>query len=191
MDGADLVAIGPMTNLGALVAAGVSLPPLAVMGGKTEGAMLAGMRKEIGEWNFYSDPDAARGALKAQSGPLMRVVPAEITYRTALEEKDLEALAAGDELCRMLHTLCGHWLDFLRAAFRSEAPKVALHDPLTAATLLEPSLCAFEERRVEIDDRGHLHPAEGASNVEIAVDVDVAAAREHLVETWTGAGNQA
>ena len=51
-----VVAIGPLSNLGALVRAGVDLPPLAIMGGKLADVMLDGMVPGISEWNWYCGP---------------------------------------------------------------------------------------------------------------------------------------
>lgn len=181
-----VVAIGPLTNLGALVQEGVELPELAVMGSKASDAELPGMTDRIAEWNFFSDPDAARAVLGAIQGQPARVVPLEVTSRTALEPEDLNALAQGDALCQMLHSLCGEWLDFLHSEFGNQNPRVALHDPLTLATLMEPELCPFEHRRIEVDDKGNAIRVKGEPNTEVAVDVDVLALRKHLLDGWLG-----
>ncbi|MFP6640254.1 MAG: nucleoside hydrolase [Myxococcota bacterium] len=181
-----VVAIGPLTNLAALVHAGAQLPPLAMMGGKASDVQLPGMTDRIGEWNFFSDPEAARAVLGAVEARPARIVPVEVTFRTALEPEDLEALASGDALCRTLHLLCGHWLDLLHSEFGTDNPTVALHDPLTLATLMEPDLCPFELRRVEIDDKGNARAISGDPNAEIALDVDLPALRKHLLEVWLG-----
>ena len=179
-----LVAIGPLTNLGALLSAGVGLPPLAIMGGKSESAEIPGMNDRIAEWNLFSDPVAAQAVLGAKSEQPSRIVPAEITFRTALEASDLEKLSGGNALCLTLRTLCDHWLDFLAHGFGMPEPRVALHDPLTIATLMEPTLCPFELRRVDVDDKGNLISVPGPANIEIATDVDNPALRSHLLETW-------
>ena len=187
-----LVAIGPLTNLGALVRAEASLPPLAIMGGKVDDVMLPGMIEAIGEWNWYCDPDAARlvlgrtGADGDHADPPARVVPAEVTFQTALEEEEVERLASGGALAAALHRLCGVWLETQRDVFRSPHPHVALHDPLTAATLVEPGLCSFAHCRIEPDDTGRAPRVEGAVNAEVAVDVDAVALRARLLEAWLG-----
>ena len=63
-------------------------------------------------------------------------------------------------------------------------PRVALHDPLTIAWLMEPAICSFESRRVDVDDKGNLNSVPGPANIEIATDVDNRVLREHLLETW-------
>lgn len=179
-----MVAIGPLTNLGALLAMDQVLPPLAIMGGKSEDAMIPGMNDRIAEWNLFSDPVAARAVFEAEAHQPSWVAPAEVTFRTALETSDLDALASGNPLCAMLRTLCDHWLHFLANNFGTKEPRVALHDPLTLAMLMEPDLCPMESRRVEVDDKGNLIPVAGEPNARIATDVDLPALRSHLVETW-------
>jgi len=179
-----LLAIGPLTNLGALAAARVPLPPLAIMGGKFEDVMLEGMSPGIFEWNWFCDPAAVQAVLAAPHATLPRVVPAEVTFRTELAAGDVERLAGGDALARALATLCEEWLRALRERLRAPRPRVMLHDPLTAAVLVEPGLCPFEPRRVRVDDAGASIPEPGAPNLEVAVDVDAAALCDHLMQTW-------
>ena len=179
-----LLAIGPLSNLGALVKAGAELPPLAIMGGKFTDALLPGMIQGISEWNWFSDPVAAQAVLEAEHDSLPRVVPAEVTFQTALEEGDVEKLSEGDALARQLATLCTHWLDFLRPHAGHGKPRVALHDPLTAAILVEDGLCNFTERRVRLDEKAAAKIEPGEPNLLAATDVDVKALRDHLMATW-------
>lgn len=181
-----LLAIGPLSNLGALLRAGISLPPLAIMGGKLTDVMLPGMLSHISEWNWYCDPVAVQLLLGAPHRVRPRVVPAEVSFRTRLEDGDVERLARGDELARRLATLCQHWLDAQREFFRSKRPVVALHDPLTAAVLVEPKLCRFEARSIEVDDGGASEHTPGPPNLDAAVSVDIVGLRNHLMETWLG-----
>ncbi len=179
-----VVAIGPLTNLGALVGAGMTLPPLAIMGGKLTDVMLPGMIPAIPEWNWYCDPLAVQRVLAATHATLPRVVPAEVTFRTALAEGDVEALATGDRLTRQIARLCHEWLRFQAETFGVREPRVALHDPLTAAVLVHDGLCPFDERCITVDDGAVSRPAAGPPNVRAATDVDNATLRAHLMETW-------
>jgi len=183
-----VVAIGPMTNLGALARAGATLPPLAVMGGKVEDVVLEGMLAGVEEWNWFCDPIAVQLALEAAASPPMRVVPAEVTWRTQLAEGDVERLAAGGPLARALSTLSGEWLAFQRDRLGSKSPRVALHDPLTVATLVESQLCHFDRCRITVDDNGATQRVPGEVNAEVAVDVDRSALRDHLMATWLDRG---
>jgi purine nucleosidase len=178
-----LLAIGPLTDLGALAAAGVALPPLAIMGGKLEDATLEGMLPGVFEWNWFCDPAAARSVLALPHATLPRVVPADVTFRTALAAGDVERLAGGDGLARALARLCEEWLCAQRDRLKVARPRVMLHDPLTAAVLVEPGLCPCEPRRIRVEDTGALTPEPGAPNLEIALDVDADALRHHLMRT--------
>lgn len=179
-----LVAIGPLSNLGALVRAGAALPPLAIMGGKLTDVMLPGMIPAIPEWNWYCDPLAVQLVLGAEHATLPRVVPADVTFRTALESGDVETLLGGDRLARQIGALSEEWLRFQAERFGSKEPRVALHDPLTAAVLVRDGLCPFEEQRIRVDDGAASTREDGPPNVNAATDVDVKALRDHLMETW-------
>ncbi|MGI9596383.1 MAG: nucleoside hydrolase, partial [Acidimicrobiales bacterium] len=74
-----MVAIGPMTNIGALAGIAAELPPLTVMGGKLTDVMLPGMVEEISEWNWFCDPQAVRRTLAADHRVTPLVIPAEVT----------------------------------------------------------------------------------------------------------------
>ncbi|MFP8876115.1 MAG: nucleoside hydrolase [Myxococcota bacterium] len=179
-----LVAIGPLTNLGALLEAGVSLPPLSIMGGKVAPGKIAGAPEGIEEWNWFSDPRAAQTVLAAGHVEIPRVVPAEVTFRTALAPGDVERLAEGDPLARALARLCEEWLVFLGERLGAQRPRVALHDPLTVATLVDDSLCPFSPQRLRVDERGVTHCESGAPNTQVATDVQVDRLRVDLMETW-------
>lgn len=179
-----VLAIGPMTNLGALVEAGVALPPLTVMGGKTQDVLYPGMIPQIPEWNWYCDPLAVKRVLGANGKPI-HVVPAEVTFPTHLVREDLERLAEGDALARALAMLSEHWLEALVNRLGSKAPAVALHDPLAAATLVAP-LCEFQTRHVEIDDRGGTTHVPQGARIEVAEPCDNDALRRHLLSIWLG-----
>jgi purine nucleosidase len=183
-----LVAIGPMTNLGALARAGLPLPRLAIMGGKVEDVMAPGMVPGIEEWNWFCDPVAVDAVLESAHETPPRVVPAEVTFKTRLAEGDVERLAEGGPLASTLSTLCGEWLVALRERFGAPHPQVALHDPLTIATLMEDALCSFAGRRIRIDSKGRTTRDDGGCEVEVAVDVDNPTLGEHLMATWLDSG---
>ena len=185
-----LVAIGPLTNLGALAAAGIALPPVAVMGGRLQEVLLPGMSGEITEWNWHCDPLAVQRVLAVtdrDGGPPPTVIPAEVTFRTRLVDEDLERLADGDPLSAALAVLCHRWLATQRDRFGSDEPIVALHDPLTTAVLVEPGLCSYRDCRIEVDDGANVTEVDGEANIRIATDVAPEAARRHIMTVVTGA----
>lgn len=181
-----LLAIGPLTNLGALVREDAPLPSLAVMGGKFTDVLLPGMSEAIPEWNWFCDPLAAELVLNAEHQRLPLVVPAEVTFKTRLKPEDPALLAEGDEMNKALARLCDSWLDLQRDAFDRDQPTVALHDPLAAALLVEPALCTTAELRIAVDGQGASQVVDGPPNLSAARDVDAAALRDHLMTTWQG-----
>jgi purine nucleosidase len=180
-----VVAIGPLTNLAALFDAGAAVPPLTIMGGKTRDVLLPGMIPQVPEWNWYCDPIAVQGVLDGAKTP-PRIVPAEVTFKTKLEQEDIEALRVGDALAHTLAVLCDVWLVALRDRLGSKHPRVALHDPLAAATLVAPDLCTFHEARVRIDARGGTEHIPDGARIDVADDVDNEALRRHLLAAWVG-----
>jgi hypothetical protein len=94
----------------ALLRAGLQLPRLSIMGGKTAPVAIDGVTPTIDEWNWHCDPDAV-ATLLGQGPPsagLPRVFPAEITFRTPISPADHAALA-GETPC------VGPWPPWLRS----------------------------------------------------------------------------
>ncbi len=182
-----LVAIGPLTNVAALIRAGVSLPRLSIMGGQTARVETKGVTPTIDEWNWHCDPDAAVTLLTQQppSVGLPRVFPAEITFRTPISSADQAALAGGDSLCRSLASMSDIWLEKLKE-IGNPSPQILLHDPLTVASLPVPDLCPMEPIRLEKDGDSGYARRPGPANIEVATDVDAGRIRGLVMETLLG-----
>ena len=178
-----LLAIGPLTNLGALARTGADLPPLTIMGGKFDPDRPSGPSEQRAEWNWYCDPVAVQEVLAIGSRLDATVVPAEVTFQTRLEPADLDLLADGDAVNRSLAALCQEWLRAQVEEFDLPDPKVALHDPLAAAVMIRPELCHWTDRTVTVDDRGQSTPVDdpAGATLRAATDVDPAAARAELL----------
>ena len=180
-----VVAIGPLTNLGALAAAGVELPPLTIMGGQLDPDRPSGLSDRRAEWNWYCDPVAVQQVLAQGDRLDATVVPAEVTFRTRLDDADVVRLAEGDALNRMLATLCREWLRAQKDDFDIPDPRVVLHDPLAAAVVVRPELCAWADRTITVDGRGQSTLLDrdgpragsgagpgGGTRIRAAIDVD-------------------
>jgi purine nucleosidase len=179
-----LVAIGPLTNIAALIRAGVELPRLAVMGGKTREFTVAGQKPLTEEWNWFCDMVAAREFLD-RPVPIVGLpllVPAEVTYQTDLIPDDLSLLEGGDPLARALADLSRRWLD-VQQRLGLPQPRVYLHDPLTVALLDAPDLCRTEPTRLGISEAGETARRDGPANVMLAVDVDADRTRRAFLDT--------
>jgi len=181
-----VIAIGPLTNVAALVEAGHRLPPLAIMGGKLSDVMLPSMTDMIPEWNWFCDPLAVQRVLAAELVTPPLVVPAEVTFRTELTPADISSIGSSGPLGVTLADQCGRWLDLQRKTFGRAEPTVALHDPLTTALVAVPDLCPTAARTIAVVEAGatELRPPSDpdATEVRAAIDVDPDSVRGHIVE---------
>lgn len=181
-----LLAIGPLSNVAALHRAGHALPRLAIMGGKTEDVLLPGMIPQIPEWNWYCDPEATAEVVAMRSEELPTVVPAEVSFGTRLHAEDIARLHEGDALAQMLAKLCDEWVAFLADRGGRKEAGVALHDPLTAAVLVDPEIATFTTKSLRTDERAAAIPTEGKPNLRVATSADNDRLRAHLLEAWLG-----
>jgi len=150
-----VVAIGPLTN----VALSLLLEPrvatrvreIVVMGGVYLGATNVGSMP--GEFNFWSDPDAA--AVVLASGAPLRLVGLDVTRQVRLTRAEAEELRRGSGRFGPLaaeHTL--GWIEHqerVKPHEEIEQGSCALHDPLAVAALARPGLVTWKPARVEVE----------------------------------------
>lgn len=138
-----LLAIGPLTNVAAITAAGVRPPDLTIMGGALHPVEHRGELRTV-EHNFASDPDAAATVLAV---PGAMVVPLDATVAARLDERLLGRLVA---TAPVLEDMVQAWV--------AERGEVVLHDP--AALLIAAGdgteLARFERRRLHVEPDGRL-----------------------------------
>jgi purine nucleosidase len=138
-----LLAIGPLTNVAALTAAGVRPPELTIMGGALRPVEHRGQLRTV-EHNFASDPDAAATVLAV---PGSVVVPLDATVATRLDDRLLAKLVA---TAPVLEPMVQAWV--------AQWSEVVLHDP--AALLIAAGdgteLARFERRRLHVESDGRL-----------------------------------
>jgi inosine-uridine nucleoside N-ribohydrolase len=141
--GADaLLAIGPLTNVAAITAAGVRPPEVTIMGGALRPVEHRGELRTV-EHNFASDPAAA--AVLAVPGAV--VVPLDATVATRLDDRLVAKLVA---TAPVLEPMVQAWM--------AEWGEVVLHDP--AAMLVAAGdgteLGRFERRRLRVESDGRV-----------------------------------
>ena len=168
----DVVAIGPLTN----IAGAIHRDPmfsrnvrrLYVMGGEFQ----------IGwpEHNFACDV-VATGVVLASGAPIT-IVPLDQTLRVAIDEADIERIAAVHPIGPMMADQARRfwaWLSSLRAGLPGD--RSWAHDPLTLLAAAEPSLFTTTRMSVELaldaTVRGTPDPS---SNIEVVTDLDADAA---------------
>jgi inosine-uridine nucleoside N-ribohydrolase len=138
-----LLAIGPLTNVAAMTAAGVRPPELTIMGGALRPVEHRGELRTV-EHNFGTDPEAAAAVLAV---PGAVIVPLDATVATRLDDRLVAKLVA---TAPVLEPMVQAWV--------AEWDEVVLHDP--AALLIAAGdgteLARFERRRLRVEPDGRV-----------------------------------
>lgn len=180
-DGAEILALGPLTNLAVLALARPDLLQRIARVTWMGGAVGAGNHTASAEFNAYADPEAA--AILLARGVPLRMVDLDICRAVQVHEADVTALrAAGGRRASLLADLLGGYLDI---ALHRGRTSMALYDPVAAAALAMPDAFHFARCRVEVALAGGLTRGRtvvdqrptAEPNAEIAVSVDAAAVR--------------
>lgn len=138
-----MLAIGPLTNVSAVTAAGVRPSELTIMGGALRPVEHRGEVRTV-EHNFGSDPEAAAVVLGA---PGAVIVPLDATVAARLDERLVGRLVA---TAPVLEPMVQAWV--------KEWGEVVLHDPaaLLVAAGDGTELGRFERRRLRVEADGQL-----------------------------------
>jgi pyrimidine-specific ribonucleoside hydrolase len=175
------LAIGPLTNVAALLTEGITLPPITLMGGVLGTVHHWGHDLAV-EHNFGRDPAAARRTLKTHDPPL--VIPLNVTLDVRLSPNQLHRLV---EAAPAIRRNVDWFLD-LQGQFGVPVDEraVFLHDPLALVSLVEPPVLDVEHRVLDVEPDGCLVETDEASTTRLAVGVDARRAVE-LVLSLVGA----
>ena len=182
-----LVAIGPLPNIGAMIdkdpAAFRKLKRVVIMGGNI-GALMDpyGVAPPIAphpEWNIKNDIAAAQKLFTV--GVPLRVMPLDSTANLKLHEVARTALFAhGSMLTNILAGLYYEW----SAATRAATP--TLYDPMTLASLLDPSLCPLTPMHIRVDGAGNTLAEAGPPNAQVCLHSDADAFLRFYVKRVAG-----
>ncbi|MCL1856586.1 MAG: nucleoside hydrolase [Kiritimatiellaeota bacterium] len=136
-----LLAIGPLTNVGILFATDPEIPALlkslVLMCGQFSDAMR-------GEWNAINDPHAT--AIAYGNGFQARP-PRHVSY--GLDVTMQCQMSAEECRKRMTAPILEPVRDFAEVWFQ-HCPYITWHDPLAAAAIFEPDLCAYRTGKVDV-----------------------------------------
>lgn len=162
-----LIAIGPLTNVAALLnkdgEAAKKIKQIVLMGGSIARGYEAGSGPAA-EYNIASDPEAARVVFS--SGVPIVMVPLDATAMLQLDA------AARHRVFTHLSPLTNA-LTLLYHLWNHETP--TLFDPMAVALLLDPTLCETKPLAIEIDAKGLTRVAEGMpANARVAVEAAAA-----------------
>ena len=174
-----LVAVGPLTNLGVVLAAEPALAEkverIVIMGGAVTvpGNVEA---SPAAEWNIYIDPEAARIVIAA--GVAVTLVALDATNHLPWSQRFLARLASLDSAAaKTVHEL---------AVTRYMLDGLYLWDELAAMVAVDPSLVTTERMNVRVDDDGAIVRDPDGFAVEVATNTDADAARDAFVAGLNG-----
>jgi inosine-uridine nucleoside N-ribohydrolase len=187
-----IVAIGPCTNVAALLQRlpdPAMIAEVVIMGG----AFLApGNTNWVAEYNFHTDPEAAR--LVLQSGVKCRIVGLNVTRRALLYGEDAQRIAHAGPVGRAIAQMSRYYIERYQKTHGVAA--CAMHDPLAVAVTARPDLVRWEPYYVDIECMGELtrgmsvadilRKSGKAPNALVAMDVDAPAFRDFLVSRLLG-----
>jgi pyrimidine-specific ribonucleoside hydrolase len=183
----DVLALGPLTNVGAALQASPDLVDkidmIYIMGGALD-VPGSGISREnsSAEWNFYVDPYAAR--LVFESGAPITLVPLDATNEVPVTQDFLETF----DLARQTQEA-----DFVYNVLAANGESIEqgwyyFWDPLAAAILTDENLVSLQSEYVTvIDDVGRhsgrtVVDSEG-SQIFVATQPDGAAFEDRFIET--------
>jgi purine nucleosidase len=160
-----VLAIGPLTNVAALLTSGVLPRRVALMGGVLAPIEHRGRRFEI-EHNFGADPAAVAPVLDL--APDLLVCPLDVTARLQIPDDRLaDYLAAAP----ILGELSASWTD-----------AICLHDPLALLALTGEPVLSTRPARLVVDGDGRVSEQRDGRACELVDDVDVDAALARVQE---------
>jgi inosine-uridine nucleoside N-ribohydrolase len=181
-----LVAVGPLPNVGAAIdkdpASFRKLKRVVIMGGSirtmTDPYGVAAPIAPHPEWNIKNDIAAAQKLFTV--GVRLQVLPLDSTANLKLHEVARTALFAhGSMLTNILAGLYYEWSAYTRS------PTPILYDPMTLASLLDPSLCPLTPMHITVDEAGNTKETAGAPNAQVCLHSDADAFLHFYVKRVT------
>ncbi len=161
-----LIAIGPLTNVAALVKqhpeAAKKIKRIALMGGSIARGYEPGS-KPAAEYNILSDPVAAQVVFS--SGLPILMVPLDASAMLELDAAARRRIFTHLSVLTDALTLLYHLWDH-------ETP--ILFDPMAVAMVIDPTLCDTKQLAVQVDSAGYTRVTEGqAPSATVAVSAHV------------------
>ena len=159
-----LVAVAPLTNVGALIARDpktfAKLKRVVLMGGSVAHGYGSKQQPDA-EWNIVNDVAAAK-ALFA-SGVTIYMMPLDSTQIPLDPAQQARLFGKETGMTRALEELTAEW----SAATNRKSP--TLFDAVAAAYAVKPEICPTMPMRIEVDDKGFTRRADGAANANVCL----------------------
>ena len=179
VDGATLVATGPLTNVALLLARYPEARPerIVLMGG----AIAEGNVTPAAEFNVWADPEAAKRVFA--SGIDVTMVGLDVTHKALVTTQRKERLRAAGRVGRAVAELLDFYDRFHREVYGFDGSPI--HDAVALAYAFRPDLLETRELNVEIECESELCRGRTVvdvwrrtgrePNARVAVDIDAEA----------------
>jgi len=185
IDGATLVATGPLTNVALLLAREEASPERVVLMG---GAIAEGNVTPAAEFNIWADPEAA--ARVFSSGLDVTMVGLDVTHQALLTDEHAAGLRENGRVGSVVADLLEFYGTFHKQVYDFEGSPI--HDAVAVAQAIQPDLLELRELNVEIDRESELcrgrtvvdvwNRTGREANARVAVGIDAPGFIELLLE---------
>jgi inosine-uridine nucleoside N-ribohydrolase len=157
-----IVGVGPLTNVALALKSEPQLASqvkeIVVMGGSLTGGNIT----PSAEFNFYVDPEAAR--IVFDSGVPITMVGLNVTQKVLIGEQQLSALeAVKTPVSQAAAKILRSTIEHIGKGRGITAKTMAMHDPLTVAHLVDPSILKLKDYYVQIETSGEFSAGESVA----------------------------
>ncbi len=138
-------------------------------------------KAKVPEYNFGSDPEAARKVLESDA----KIMLVGKNICLSFSDADVQRFANGSRAQQELYTMMGlrHEHDQRILEPRGIKAERFMYDPAAAAAILYPELFDFRRMNIEIDEKGVAHTRlTETGKIQGAVDADLERVRTNLLE---------
>lgn len=154
-----IVAIGPLTNVALTLKSDATvaknIKEIVMMGG----SLSHGNITPSAEFNFYVDPEAARVVF--DSGVPLTMVGLDVTERVRIGKEQIAVLESGSNpISQAAAKILRSAIEHVSQGRGSVQGKMTMHDALTVAHLLDPSILTLKDYYVQIETAGELSAGE-------------------------------
>jgi len=153
----SIVAVGPLTNVATALVSDPSLASkirnIVVMGGSLTGGNIT----PAAEFNFYVDPEAAR--IVFDSGVPLTMVGLNVTNRVQIHDEQIRVLEArqtpvSQAAGKIMRATLDRWQK------ERQLSGFGMHDPVTVAQVIDPTILTLKDYYVQIETTGELTAGE-------------------------------
>ena len=163
-----LIAIGPLTNIGAAIeqdaASFRKLKRVVMMGGSVyrgyDNVRSGVVAEPSPEYNIATDVPAAQKVFN--SGVPLYVMPLDSTQIKLEEVRRTQLLMSGTPLTDALTLLYYQWSE-------GTTRTPTLYDPVAVAYAVRPELCPTQSMRLVVDEKGYTRVQSGAANAQVCL----------------------